>query len=239
MSRARRPIRRLMLGAFLAGMLALLLYQLGLFAMVVWFNFRDPGITRVMHQTLRALRAENPDATLEVQWTPYAQIATSLKRAVVASEDTGFTEHDGVEWDAIRKAWKYNQRQADLGRDRRRGGSTITQQVAKNLFLSNERSYLRKGQELVLTYMIEAVMSKARILEIYLNVAQWGGNVFGAQAAARHYYRTDAGRLSNAQAARLAAMLPNPAYYDARGVTAYLRGRAATIQARMRQVDIP
>jgi len=233
------PFRRLVLGACVAGVLALLLYQLGLFAMVVWFNFRDPGVTPVMRETLRALRAEDPEATLEYQWTPYARIGTSLKRAVIASEDTGFTEHDGVEWDAIRKAWKYNQRQADLGRDRRRGGSTITQQVAKNLFLTNERSYLRKGQELILAYMIEAVMSKARILELYLNIAQWGRSTFGAQAAARHYYRTDAARLSNAQAARLAAMLPNPAYYDSRGTTRYLRGRIATIQARMGQVDIP
>jgi monofunctional biosynthetic peptidoglycan transglycosylase len=238
MSRAR-PIRRLLLGTCIAGVLALLLYQLGLLAMVVWFNFRDPGYTRVMQETLRALKADNPEATLNYQWTPYAQIATSLKRAVIASEDTGFTAHSGVEWDAIRAAWEYNQRQAAQGRERRRGGSTITQQLAKNLFLTNERSYLRKGQELILTYMIEAVMSKARILELYLNVAQWGQDVFGAQAAARHYYRVDASRLSNAQAARLAAMLPNPAFYDTNGPTRYLRERSATIQARMPQVDIP
>ncbi|MER1968735.1 monofunctional biosynthetic peptidoglycan transglycosylase [Castellaniella sp. GW247-6E4] len=234
-----RPFRRLILGAGLASILALLLYQLGLFAMVVWFNFRDPGATPVMRETLMTLRSEDPEAMLDYQWVPYERISTNLKRAVIASEDTGFTEHDGVEWEAIRKAWAYNQRQADLGRDRRRGGSTITQQVAKNLFLSNERSYLRKGQELVLTYMIEVVMSKARILELYLNIAQWGRNVFGAQAAARHYYRGDATRLSSAQAAQLAAMLPNPAYYDAHGATRYLRARSATIQARMRQVDIP
>ncbi len=234
-----RPIRRLIVGTCVAGVLALLLYQLGLFAMVIWFNFRDPAHTRVMQETLHALRAEDPEATLAYQWTPYDQIATSLKRAVIASEDSGFTAHNGIEWEAIRAAWEYNQRQAAQGRDRRRGGSTITQQVAKNLFLSNRRSYLRKAQELVLTYMIEAVMDKTRILELYLNIAQWGRDVFGAQAAARHYYRTDASRLSNAQAARLAAMLPNPAFYDANGATRYLRGRSATIQARMRQVDIP
>uniref|UniRef100_UPI0033426E56 monofunctional biosynthetic peptidoglycan transglycosylase n=1 Tax=Castellaniella defragrans TaxID=75697 RepID=UPI0033426E56 len=234
-----RPARRLILGACLVGVLALLLYQLGLFALVIWFNFRDPGYTPVMRQTLRTLQAEDPGATLDYQWVPYADISAHLKRAVIASEDTGFTEHDGVEWDAIRNAWRYNQRQADQGRDRRRGGSTITQQVAKNLFLSNERSYLRKAQELILAYMIEAVMSKNRILELYLNIAQWGRGTFGAQAAARHYYRTDAARLSSAQAARLAAMLPNPAYYDTHGVTPYLRGRIGTIQARMRQVDIP
>lgn len=234
-----RPIKRLLLGAFLVGVLALLLYQLGLLAMVIWFNFRNPGVTPVMRETLAALRAEDPKASLEHQWAPYEDISTSLKRAVIASEDSGFTEHDGIEWDAIRKAWKYNQRQAELGRDRRRGGSTITQQVAKNLFLSNDRNYLRKGQELILTYMIEAIMSKQRILELYLNIAQWGSRAFGAQAAARHYFRTDAHRLSNSQAARLAAMLPNPAYYDTHGVSSYLRSRASTTLARMRLVDIP
>lgn len=234
-----RPIKRLLLGAFLVGVLAVLLYQLGLLAMVIWFNFRDPGATPVMRETLAALRADDPETSLVHQWVPYEGISTSLKRAVIASEDSGFTEHDGIEWDAIRKAWKYNQKQAELGRDRRRGGSTITQQVAKNLFLSNARNYFRKGQELVLTYMIEAIMSKRRILELYLNIAQWGTHTFGAQAAARHYFRTDARRLSDSQAARLAAMLPNPAYYDAHGASSYLRSRASTIRARMRLVDIP
>lgn len=236
---AQRPIRTLIGGVLLTGLAALLLYQLGLFAMVVWFNFRDPANSAVMQQTLNTLRATDPKAHLEYAWTPYTRISKNLKLAVIASEDTGFTDHDGIEWDAIRKAWKYNQRQADLGRDKRRGGSTITQQLAKNLFLSNSRNYLRKGQELILTYMIELVMSKQRILELYLNIAQWGTQTFGAQAAAKHYFRTDAARLSRAQAAQLAAMLPNPAYYDEHGVTSYLRGRAATVQRRMQQVAIP
>lgn len=236
---ARRPIRTFIGGALLTGLAALLLYQLGLFAMVLWFNFRNPANSAVMQETLNTLRAMNPKAHLAYEWVPYERISKSLKLAVIASEDTGFTDHDGIEWDAIRKAWKYNQRQADLGRDKRRGGSTITQQLAKNLFLSNSRNYLRKGQELILTYMIELVMSKQRILELYLNVAQWGTQTFGAQAAAKHYFRTDAARLSSAQAAQLAAMLPNPAYYDKHGATSYLRGRAATVQRRMRQVAIP
>lgn len=236
---ARRPIRTFIGGALLTGLAAVLLYQLGLFAMVLWFNFRDPANSAVMQETLNTLRATDPKAQLEYEWAPYARISKNLKLAVIASEDTGFTDHDGIEWDAIRKAWTYNQRQADLGREKRRGGSTITQQLAKNLFLSNSRNYLRKGQELILTYMIELVMSKQRILELYLNIAQWGTRAFGAQAAARHYFRTDAARLSGAQAAQLAAMLPNPAYYDKHGTTAYLRGRIATVQRRMRQVAIP
>lgn len=236
---AQRRIRTFIWGTALVGLGAVLLYQLGLFAMVLWFNFRNPVNSAVMHETLAALRATDPKARLGYEWTPYARISSNLKRAVVASEDTGFTDHDGIEWDAIRKAWKYNQHQADLGRDKRRGGSTITQQLAKNLFLSNSRNYLRKGQELILAYMIELVMTKQRILELYLNIAQWGTHAFGAQAAARHYFRTDAARLSSAQAAQLAAMLPNPEYYDKHGATTYLRGRASTVQRRMRQVAIP
>ncbi|MGB3276517.1 MAG: monofunctional biosynthetic peptidoglycan transglycosylase [Castellaniella sp.] len=231
--------RKLIATILLTALCAAFLYQVGLLGMVVWFNFRDPSNTPVMQDTLNALRAETPQARLVHEWVPYERISPNLKRAVIASEDSGFTDHDGVEWDAIRKAWSYNQRQADQGRSRRRGGSTITQQLAKNLFLSNSRNYLRKGQELILTYMIEAVMSKRRILELYLNVAQWGTATFGAQAAARHYFRTDAARLSSGQAAQLAAMLPNPAYYDRHGATAFLRSHTATVRARMSQVAVP
>ncbi|MGB6242273.1 MAG: monofunctional biosynthetic peptidoglycan transglycosylase [Castellaniella sp.] len=232
-------LRRLIATIALAALCAGFLYQIGLLGMVVWFNFRDPANTPVMQDTLNGLRAHDADARLAYEWVPYDRISANLKRAVIASEDSGFMEHDGVEWDAIRKAWRYNQRQESLGHSRRRGGSTITQQLAKNLFLSNSRNYFRKGQELILTYMIEGVMSKRRILELYLNIAQWGAGTFGAQAAARHYFKTDAARLSSAQAAQLAAMLPNPAYYDTRGVTQYLRSRAATVHARMRHVAPP
>jgi monofunctional biosynthetic peptidoglycan transglycosylase len=223
----------------LLGVAAMLLYQFGLFVMVVWFNFQNPGSSAFMSATLTELRASDPNARLQQQWVPYSQISNTLKYAVIASEDANFIEHGGVEWEAIRKAWEYNLKQADLGKDRMRGGSTITQQLAKNLFLSNSRSYLRKGQELVLAYMIELVMSKERILELYLNLAQWGTDVFGAEAAARHYYRTSAARLSAYQAAQLASMLPNPDYYDEHRNTSYLRRHTQTIEKRMRQVDVP
>lgn len=225
--------------ALLAGFAATLLYQFGLFIMVLWLSVRDPGSSAFMDATLGELRLSNPKAELKYQWTPYENISKSLKRAVVASEDSTFTYHEGVEWEAIRKAWEYNRRQAETGKSKVRGGSTITQQLAKNLFLSRSRSYWRKGQELVLTYMIEFVMSKRRILELYLNVAQWGGNVFGAEAAAQHYYGVSAARLSQYQAAQLAAMLPNPVYYESHRNTSYLRGRTGTIQKRMRMVAIP
>ncbi len=231
--------KRVALAALLMGLAALLLYQVGLFLMVLWLNFQPPRSSAFMRGTLTELRAENSSATLTHQWVPYDQISNNLKRAVIASEDANFTDHEGVEWQAIRKAWEYNLRQAEKGKSKLRGGSTITQQLAKNLFLSGSRSYWRKGQELVLTYMIEFVMSKKRILELYLNLAQWGTDVFGAQAAANHYYGTSAARLNSYQAAKLAAMLPNPAYYDKHPNTSYLRSRAATIQKRMRLVDIP
>lgn len=226
-----------------AGVMLLLciaiLYQLWLFCLVVWYAHRNPGSSSVMRQEMARLQEDNPKARLRYEWVDYDRISNTLKRAVVASEDANFTDHDGVEWDAMRKAWEYNQEQAELGRDRVRGGSTITQQVAKNLFLSGSRTYLRKGQELILAYMIEWVMPKRRILEIYLNIAEWGVGVFGAEAAAEHYYGTSAARLNAPQAARLAAMLPNPRYYDKRGVTAYLGRRISILQRRMQQVDIP
>lgn len=228
------------IGASLMGLLCLLIaYQLWMFCLVVWYAYRDPGSSAIMQQELSRLRETNPHAKLQYQWVPYDKISTSLKRAVIASEDANFTEHDGVEWEAIRKAWEYNQNQSEQGRSKMRGGSTITQQLAKNLFLSGSRSYLRKGQELMLTYMIEHVMPKERILELYLNVAEWGDGVFGAEAAARHYYTTQAGSLGASQSARLAAMLPNPRYYDKHRNTSYLNSRTATLTRRMRQVDIP
>lgn len=232
-------LRRILASLLVLALCAGFLYEIGLLGMVVWFNFRNPSVTPVMIDTLQAVRATQPDAEIHQEWAPYDKISVALKRAVVASEDSGFIDHDGVEWDAIRKAWRYNQKQESMGHSRRRGGSTITQQVAKNLFLSNSRNYLRKGQELILTYMIEGIMSKRRILELYLNIAQWGETTFGAQAAAHHYFKTSAARLSNAQSAQLAAMLPNPAYYDQHGRTNYLRSRAATVRARMSAVEIP
>ncbi|MCD0505225.1 monofunctional biosynthetic peptidoglycan transglycosylase [Bordetella petrii] len=228
------------IGASLMALLCLIImYQLWMFCLVVWYAYRDPGSSSIMRQELSRLRETDPDAELKYQWVPYDRISNSLKRAVVASEDANFTEHDGVEWDAIRKAWEYNQRQEEKGRSKRRGGSTITQQLAKNLFLSTSRSYLRKGQELMLTYMIEHVMPKRRILELYLNVAEWGVGVFGAEAAARHYYNTSAAGLGSSQAARLAAMLPNPRYYDKHRSTRYLGSRTGTLTRRMRMVEIP
>lgn len=225
--------------AALFGIFSFLLYQFGLFVMVLWLNVKNPSSSAFMDAARTRLHAVDPNAQLEFEWVPYDQISTNLKRAVIASEDANFLTHNGVEWDAIRQAWEYNRRQSNQGKARRRGGSTITQQLAKNLFLSESRSYLRKGQELLLTYMIEAVMSKERILELYLNIAQWGKYTFGAQSAAKKYYKVNASQLSANQAARLAVMLPNPAFYEDNRNTQFLRSRTNTIQQRMRQVSAP
>ena len=188
------------------------------------------------------------------EWVPYAQINDSLKRAVIASEDASFIDHDGVEWEAIERARQRNARAEELAAKRMaraaargktvqpaplRGGSTITQQLAKNLLLSGERTMLRKGQELVLAVLLETLLDKRRILEIYLNSVEWGEGVFGAEAAAQYYFRKPAARLSSYEAARLAVMLPSPKFYERRPNSPYLNGRASTIVARMPSADLP
>ncbi len=238
-SAGRRSWFRIATGVMMALLCAIILYQLWMFSLVVWYAYQNPSSSAVMREELSRLRETDPDVKLKYEWVPYDKISTSLKRAVIASEDSNFTEHDGIEWDAIRKAWEYNKRQEEAGRQKMRGGSTITQQLAKNLFLSSSRSYLRKGQELVLTFMIEHVMPKERILELYLNVAEWGVGVFGAQAAARHYFNTNAANLSASQSARLAAMLPNPRFYDRQRSSNYLNSRVGILTRRMPMVDIP
>jgi len=188
------------------------------------------------------------------RWVPYAQIADPLKRAVIASEDSEFIYHQGIEWEAIERARQRNARAEEIAARRAaqarargkepaapkiRGGSTITQQLAKNLFLAGERTLLRKGQELVLATALEVLLSKERILEIYLNNVEWGEGVFGAEAAAQHYFRKPAARLNANEAARLAVMLPSPKFFERRPGSPYLTGRAATIVARMSAVELP
>jgi len=227
--------RRWIKWIFLAPLLLVLLVQLYFFAMVCWYSQFNPGSTSFMREQLSQLREKNPDATLKHQWVPYERISRNLKRAVVASEDANFSQHYGVDLEGIERAYERNQRRDKVVG----GGSTITQQLAKNLFLSGSRSFVRKGQELVIAFMLETVMSKERILELYLNVVEFGRGVFGAEAAARYYYKTSAANLNPAQAARLAVMLPNPRYYDKRGVTNYLQRRTNTIMRQMHVVEVP
>ena len=188
-----------------------------------------------MHARLVVMQEKNPDAKLKYKWVDYGKISNHLKRAVIASEDSKFNDHEGFDWEGIEKAYEKNLKKGKI----KAGGSTISQQLAKNLFLSGSRSYIRKAQEAIITFMLEKMMTKRRILEIYLNVIEWGNGVFGAEAAARHYYNTSAAGLGKTQSAKLAAMVPNPRFYDDHRSTRYLNRRTATIQARMRLVTPP
>ncbi len=210
-------------------------YQLWLLGWVAYWGRVDPDMTSFMEIRLAELRAKRPDARLAKQWVPYERISPQLKRALVSAEDGKFMQHYGFDWDGIQKAMEKNERKGKAVA----GGSTITQQLAKNLFLSPERSLLRKGEEAVITLMIETIWSKRRILEVYLNVIEWGNGVFGAEAAARHYFGIGAGQLSAEQAARLAAMVPSPRFYDRNRGAPGLARKTDVILARMPAAQIP
>jgi monofunctional biosynthetic peptidoglycan transglycosylase len=212
-----------------------LLIQLWFFGWILWWKWTPPQETHFMSIRLAELRKTNPEAQLSYQWVDYRQISDNLKRALIAAEDARFVDHEGFDWDGIQIALQKNQKKGHFVA----GGSTITQQLAKNLFLNPHRSLLRKGQEALITLMIEALWDKERILEVYLNVIEWGNGVFGAEAAARHYYRASAARLSIWQAARLAAMAPNPRYYDRHPKAPGLARKTAIIQSRMSAAQLP
>jgi len=234
--------------------------QLYFLARIALMAIVDPQSTTFQRSEAWRLALDPRPHGWREQWTDYAAISAHLKRAVIAAEDSGFTEHSGVEWDALEKAWEKNERadqaaeqSAQRARDARPGaksaaparapkvvgGSTITQQLAKNLFLGSERSLGRKGQEFAVTFMLETLLSKQRILEIYLNSVEWGEGVFGAEAAAHHYFRSSAAQLGPQAAARLAVMLPAPKRFEKRPDSAYVTGRAGTVMARMGGVDAP
>jgi monofunctional biosynthetic peptidoglycan transglycosylase len=241
--------------------------QLYFAARIALMRVVAPESTAFQRSEIVRLATEKHQVLWSQQWVPDEQISVNLKRAVIASEDAGFADHSGVEWDAIEAAWEKNQRSEARAerineqiekREAQRekagkpvakpapraapkvvGGSTITQQLAKNLFLSGERTAARKAQEIVLAYMLEAVLDKRRILEIYLNSVEWGEGIFGAQAAARHYFRTDAAQLGAYPAARLAVMLPAPKRFEKNPGSAYVAGRAGTIANRMGSVELP
>jgi monofunctional biosynthetic peptidoglycan transglycosylase len=219
----------------LLALLALAAVQLWYLGRIAYWRWENPDDTAFMQRELARLQQKNPKAQLRHQWVPYARISSHLKRAVIAAEDARFTAHEGVDWDAIEKAYAENLRR---GRPAK-GGSTISQQLAKNLFLSSEKSYARKAQELVITYMIEFAWDKRRILEVYLNVVEWGDGVFGAEAAARHYYGVSAAQLGPEQAARLAAYLPNPKRYGRVRSGPFLDRRTDDILRDLYSVSIP
>jgi monofunctional biosynthetic peptidoglycan transglycosylase len=246
-----KPLLR-WLGLVLAAVLALQLYFVGRIAAMVVI---DPQSTAFERSEAWRVLTTPSSPRWQQQWVAYPDISNHLKRAVIASEDDGFNNHDGVDWDALEKAWQRNARTeaqvakkaevaAAKGKPLPRppkvvGGSTITQQLAKNLFLSGERTLLRKGQEFVLTLLLEALLSKERILEIYLNSVEWGDGVFGAEAAAQRYFKKPAAKLSANEAARLAVMLPRPKYFEKLPNSSYVSGRANVIVNRMANAELP
>ena len=263
-----KPALRLMMLLILAG----LALQIFFVARIALMAVVDPESTAFERSEMWQVAKKTNSLKWRQQWVPYAGLPDTLKRAVIASEDASFIEHEGVDVEALEKAWEKNTRaeqraaQSANRLDATRadgkngvngekgskgaaniaarppkivGGSTITQQLAKNLFLSGERTLLRKGQELLLTLLLERLLNKQRILEIYLNSVEWGEGIFGAEAAAQHYYRKPAARLSAYEAARLAVMLPRPKYFETRTSSSYLASRASTIAARMGGVEVP
>lgn len=229
----------------LAALLVLQLYFAARIALMAWVN---PESTAFMRSEIwrRANEPVAPNRPWAQQWVDASRLSPHLKRAVIASEDDGFAQHPGVDWAAVESAWARNQQREAQAQKRGSdkpvkvvGGSTITQQLAKNLFLSGERHLARKAQELVLTFMLEAFLSKERILEIYLNSVEWGDGVFGAEAAAKRYFGVSARALTAEQAARLAVMLPAPKYFERRPNSPYLNRRTATILARMNGAVVP
>jgi len=214
---------------------ALLLYQGWIFAHIWWWMDHNPTSTAFMEARLAEMRESRPDARLKQKWVPYARISGNLKRALIAAEDSKFLDHEGFDWEGIQNAYEKNLKKGKIVA----GGSTISQQLAKNLFLSGSRNPLRKVEEALITVMLEKTLSKRRILEIYLNVIEWGNGVFGAEAAARHYYGSSAAALSAEQSARLASMVPNPRYYDLHRNARGLEKKTPIILARMNQVQAP
>ncbi len=213
----------------------LLLYQVWIFGHILWWIKFNPSTSSFMETRLEIMQDKNPNATLRHQWVPYAKISNNLKRALIAAEDAKFVDHEGFDWEGIQKAYEKNLRKGKVVA----GGSTISQQLAKNLFLSTKRTPWRKAEEAIITVMLEAVMDKRRIFEIYLNVIEWGNGVFGAEAAARHYYGVSASQLSAYQAAKLAAMVPNPRYYDGHREAPGLMRKTDIILGRMSYAEIP
>ena len=215
--------------------LGLVAYHGWIFLRVVRLRYHNPSTTAFMQEGLERLRARDPGARLQHQWVPYGQISVNLKRAVIAAEDQRFLDHGGFDVEAIEKAYERNARRGRI----LRGASTISQQLAKNLFLSPRRAYWRKLDEAVITVMIEHVLGKRRILEIYLNVIEWGDGIYGAEAAAQHYYEEPAADLDPDEAAHLAAMIPSPRFYTRNPSTPYLEERAAILLGLMDSARVP
>lgn len=216
-------------------LLLVMAVQVFFLAQIVFYKWFDPPSSAFMRSEAIRLAQSSPHIPIRHQWTPYAQITRHAGLAVIAAEDTGFMDHSGVDWESIERAMRINRERGVVAQ----GGSTITMQLAKNLFLSSDRSYMRKAQEIVIALMMEQVLDKRRILELYLNVVEFGVGVFGIEAAAQHYYRTSANRLTARQAAWLASILPSPKRYDKNRQSNWIERKTGIVMRRMSQVQAP
>ncbi|MBM2884789.1 monofunctional biosynthetic peptidoglycan transglycosylase [Chromobacterium phragmitis] len=214
---------------------AFVLYNLWIFGHILYWRSHNPDASSFMNEQLAKLQQDDPEAELSHKWVPYERISPNLKRALIAAEDAKFVDHEGFDWDGIEAAFEKNLKKGRIVA----GGSTISQQLAKNLFLSSGKTPWRKLEEALITVMLEKAMDKRRIFEIYLNVIEWGNGVFGAEAASRHYFHASASKLSAGQAAKLAAMVPNPRYYDDHRNAPGLAKKTRIIQRRMAYADLP
>ncbi|WP_311420133.1 monofunctional biosynthetic peptidoglycan transglycosylase [Kingella denitrificans] len=218
-----------------APLACIVLFNVWAYGNILSYRAIAPYRTSFMSMRMDELAAEKPDVALDYRWVPYTQISVNLKKALIASEDAGFAEHSGFDWNGIKNAMQRNERSGKI----RAGGSTISQQLAKNLFLNESRSYFRKAEEAVLTSMLEATTDKDRLYELYLNVIEWGYGIYGAEAAAQHWHRKSAAELTKAQAAELAARVPRPLYYADHPRDAALKRKTNIILRRMGSAELP
>jgi monofunctional biosynthetic peptidoglycan transglycosylase len=231
----RRLFRWLLWYPLLLSLCALVVLQIWFVVHIWYWTDHNPESTAFMRARLAVIRADEPHERLSHRWVPYRRISLHLKQAVIAAEDAKFADHSGFDWEAMQEAHKRNLREGEIVR----GASTITQQLAKNLFLSGDRTWWRKAQEAAITVMLETLLTKRRILEIYLNVAEWGDGVYGAEAAAYYHFKVPASALTPAEAARLAAMLPSPRSYPPGRDTLYLQQRTVDILSHMHYARVP
>jgi len=215
--------------------LLLFFYQLWILLHIILWTVVNPGESAFMETRLEHLQEKDEKATLRHQWVNYNQISINIKQAVIAAEDAKFIDHEGFDWEGIEKAYEKNKRRKKIVA----GGSTISQQLAKNLFLSNQRTPWRKAEETIITLMLETILSKQRILEIYLNVIEWGNNVYGIEAASLRYFSFHAKDLNSFQSAKLASMIPNPKYYERHQDASGLIERSGIILSRMNSAQVP
>ncbi len=231
-------------------------YEVATFPRVSRLRTNNPESTAMLNARMEEARGRGEQPRRIQSWVPLERISPNLQRAVLAGEDVNFATHNGFDYQAIQKAWEQAQR--DAAREAKeegegdesswipqmpslgRGASTITQQLAKNLYLSTERSFLRKGREAAITYFLERDLSKRRILELYLNVIEWGDGIYGAEAAAQNYFNKSAASLTTQEAAFLAAMIPNPrTVFNPQKNPRRVRRRQRIIQRGMPHVKLP